>query len=114
MSNELPTLQELLERDKAVIKKATNVRKSRELEPEWILLAEFGLFFGWQAVQDVRNDNISFAEMNKLLAAARRIDSQNRYNKVMDMYAATIAVHDKGKSLKQTLKGIKDSWQTQT
>lgn len=113
MSNELPTLQELLQRDADKISEIKRSRDRNKIEPEWLLLAEFGLYFGWQAVQDVREDKISFQEMNKLLAAARRIDSMNRYNKVMDQYVTIIAPHDKGKALKQTLKGIKESWQQQ-
>lgn len=111
MNKELPTLQELLERDADKITEIKRARSKKKVEPEWLLLAEFGLYFGWQAVQDVRQDKISFDEMNKLLAATRSIDAINRYNRVMDNYAAIIAPHDKGKALKQTLKGIKDTWQ---
>lgn len=110
MSKELPTFQELLERDKDLIEKSAKSRKTKELEPEWVMLAEFGLFFGWQAVMDVRNDSISFGEMNKLLTAARRIKAIERYNTVFDTYSATNAIHDKGKSFKQTLKGIKETF----
>ena len=111
MNSESPTLQELLERDADKIKASSRGRDKNKLEPEWVLLAEFGLYFGWQAVQDVRQDNISFSEMNKLLAAARQAESTKRYNRVMDQYATAIAPHDKGKALKQTLKGIRSTWQ---
>lgn len=111
--NEVPNLQELLERDADKIAEIKKFRDKSKLEPEWLLLAEFGLFFGWQAVIDARQDKISFDEMNKLLAAARRLDSMNRYNRVIDTYTAVIAPHDKGKALKQTLKGIRDTWQHQ-
>lgn len=108
--NNLPTFQELLERDAEKIKEIGKSLNKARLEPEWLILAEFGSYFGWQAVMDVRNDNITFQEMHKLLAASRRLESIRRYNNVMDTYAANIAIHDKGKALKQTLKGIKDSW----
>lgn len=113
MKDELPTFDELLQRDADIIQESHKSREKSRLEPEWVLLAELGLHFGWQAVMDVREDKISFAEMNKLLAAARRLDSMNRYNRVMDTYVANIALHDKGKALKQTLKGIKETWQQQ-
>lgn len=113
MSKENPTLQELLQRDADKIAETRRVRDKSKIEPEWLLLAEFGLYFGWQAVKDVREDKMSFDDMNKLLAAARRIESTNRYNRVIDTYSAIIAPHDKGKALKQTLKGIRDTWQQQ-
>lgn len=112
MSNELPTFDELLQRDAdkiEEIKKVVNGRKKSKVEPEWLLIAEFGLYFGWQAVLDVRNDVISFGEMNKMLAATRSIKATERYNRVIDAYAASIALHDKGKALKQTLNGIRDT-----
>lgn len=110
MNNELPTLQDLLERDADKIAQFKREKKAKKIEPEWILLAEFGMYFGWSAVMDARNDVISFAEMNKLLAAARRIEATNRYNEVIDTYSAIVAVHDKGKALKQTLKGIRQTF----
>lgn len=113
MNKELPTLQELLERDALKIKELSKSREKSKIEPEWVLLAEFGLFFGWQAVVDARNDKISFQEMNKLLSAARRIESTNRYNRIIDNYVAIAAQYDKGKALKATLKEIKNTWQTQ-
>lgn len=108
--NNQPTLQELLQRDADKIKEIKRARQGAKIEPEWLLLAEFGLYFGWQAVTDVRNNKLSFVEMNKLLAAARRMEAMNRYNRVIDHYAAISAPHDKGKALKQTLKGIKEIW----
>lgn len=109
MSNELPTFQDLLERDAEKIKEMRKVRSDSKIEPEWVMLAEFGMYFGYQALQDVRHDVISFAEMNKLLTAARRLEALKRYNNVIDSWTVTIAPHDKSKAVKQTLKGIKDS-----
>ena len=102
-----------MERDASKIKELKKSRENKKIEPEWVLLAEFGLFFGWQAVVDAREDKISFQEMHKLVIAARRIESTNRYNRIIDNYVAVIAPHDKGKAFKSTLKGIKDTWQTQ-
>lgn len=113
MNNENPSLNELLERDKDLIQELEKARDGGKVEPEWVLLAEFGLYFGWQAVKDVREDNISFQEMNKILSAARKIRAMNRYNEVMDIYLAYAAVHDKkgAAALKETLKSLKRTWQ---
>lgn len=111
--NKAPSLQELLERDKDVIEQLQKKRKSSAIEPEWVLLAEFGLHFGWEAVRDAREDKISFAEMNKLLAASRALKAAERYNVILDIYTANAAVHDKkgATALKETLRDLKNKWQ---
>lgn len=112
MNNEKPSLEELLERDKEAIEQLQKAREGGKVEPEWVLLAEFGLYFGWQAVKDVREDRLSFEELNKMLSAARKIKAMNRYNEVMDIYLAYAAVHDKkgAAALKETLKSLKRTW----
>lgn len=103
-----------MERDADKIEALQRVKDSAKIEPEWLLLAEFGLYFGWEAVLSVREDKISYEEMNKLLKAARTMKAIDRYNNVMDIYAATIAPNDKAKALKETLKGLRNQWhQTQ-
>lgn len=110
MNKDSLSFQQLLERDAAKIREAHKARVKDKLEPEWVVLAEFGMYYGWQAIVAVRNDEITFQDMNKLLAGARQITATHRYNNIIDNYVAVIAPHDKAKSFKQTLKGIKDTF----
>lgn len=52
-------------------------RKKREesetISPEWRLLAEFGHYFGWQAIRDVMNNEIDIQTFNQLLKGARKV-----------------------------------------
>lgn len=43
---------------------------------EMYLLAEFGLMFGWDAIQSVRNNEITFEEMFALLEAGRKVQKK--------------------------------------
>ena len=108
---------ELLQRDAEKIKQIGESRKAvvakQGVEPEFLLLAEFGLFFGWQAVQGAMNNEISFAQMHKLLEGARRVESINRYNRLIDAFAVKVSPHDKNKMFNRLTEEIKRSWQTQ-
>jgi len=105
------TLQDLLERDKDKIAEQLRHRDSQKTGPEWLMLAEFGKYFGYEGVKDVRENRISFAEMHELVKAARIVNAIDRFNNTTDIYAAIIAPHDKAKLLKKTLEGLREQWQ---
>lgn len=122
----MTTFQELLERDAEKIKQIGEQRKAHTLkqsiEPEFLLLAELGMHFGWQAVKDVMTDGdpelkknfkLSFDQMQKLLAACRRLESVNRYNRLVDGYAVEVSSRDKNRMFNRLTEEIKRSWQTQ-
>lgn len=44
-----------------------------KISNEMYLLAEFGLMYGWDAVQSVRRNEITFEEMFALLEAGRKV-----------------------------------------
>lgn len=44
---------------------------------EMYLLAEFGLMYGWEAVQSVRRNEITFEEMFALLEAGRKVQKKS-------------------------------------
>lgn len=56
------------------------VGKSVKVDIEDLLLAEFGMKFGWEAYKDARDDKIKSNEMITLLTASRKIDALNLYN----------------------------------
>lgn len=100
------TLDEMMQRDAAIIKSFRKSTTSTKVEPEWTLLAEFGLYFGWQAVLDVRENRISFAEMHELIKAARVIKIVERYNFTVDVASASNP-GEKGKTLEKHLNELK-------
>lgn len=57
-----------------------------EISPEIYMTAEFGYYFGWQAIQAVRNNEIGLAEMYALNEAARKV----WYNKLIENSRATM------------------------
>lgn len=73
----MPSILDLMPKEDAdkVLEKA----KKRALRAEGTIpypiyaLAEFGYYYGWQAIQDVRENKISIDEMNVLLEGARKV-----------------------------------------
>lgn len=87
----MPTeFQKLLERDK---EKIALMKKERQqdpthVDPEDELLAEFGLYFGWDAVWAVKTNSIDQQTMMSLIFGSRKIKNAERYNRVIDTYYA--------------------------
>lgn len=51
-----------------------------KVDQEWLLLAEFGMKFGWQAYLDAKSDRITAAEMLTLVEASRKLEWATVYN----------------------------------
>lgn len=64
-------------------------------EPEWTTLAEFGMYFGWTALKEVLNNELTAEAFNELLFGARRMNAARRYNKFQDMTIAFAATQSK-------------------
>lgn len=65
-----------LELTQAELDKVAERRKRDEttkISPEWRLLAEFGIYYGWEAIKAVRNNEISTDEFNSLLSGGRKV-----------------------------------------
>lgn len=103
------TLQDLLERDKDKIQKTARNTKATVVDPEDEMLAEFGLYFGWEAIWAVKTNSITANDMQTLTMGARKVNAANRYNEVVDMYTAFAATQTKegGKALKERLSEIR-------
>lgn len=51
-----------------------------KISPEVYMLAEFGYYYGWRAIEAVRNNEISLEEMYALNEAAKKV----WYNKLIE------------------------------
>lgn len=56
-----------------------------KISNEMFLLSEFGYYYGWEAVKDVRSNKITFEEMFALLEGARKV----WYQKLTEQYRMT-------------------------
>lgn len=106
-----PTLDDLLKRDKesGKLDELTKQKESTSVDQEWVILAELGLYFGWDAVVSARNNNLTMGDMNKLLIGARKLSVQKRYNEVIDMYTALAGSQSKDgvKAVKSHLRELR-------
>ncbi len=63
--------EKLIKRYKARV--ARNDDYENRISNEIFLISEFGYYYGWEAVQAVRNNEISFTQMYALLEGARKV-----------------------------------------
>lgn len=111
-----PELQEALDRDTANGKLGQVTQQlEAKADTAWVQLAEFGLYYGWDAIRDVRRNALNADEFMELLKAARVVKSMERYNGLIDNYIALAAVQPSkdgkaGKVLTKTLRDLEKQW----
>lgn len=73
-----------------------------------LLLAEFGKYYGWQAVRDVLSDRVTYETFIALLNAGRAMRLRERIESTQDMAAAIGATFSKKpeQALRKYLKGL--------
>lgn len=73
-----------------------------------LLLAEFGKYYGWQAVCDVLADRVTYETFIALLNAGRTMRLRERIESTQDMAAAIGATFGKKpeQALRKYLKGL--------
>lgn len=103
---------EQLAKLKAMRKASSNARASAFYRDNEMLLAEFGKYYGWQAVRDVLSDRVEYETFIALLNAGRAMRLRERIEYTQDMAAAIGATFSKKpeqalrKYLKKLEKGI--------
>lgn len=97
MSKSLLDLMPKDEAEKAIERGKKRMQSSRgkDISPEMFVLAEFGYYFGWNAIQAVKNDEITLKEVLALIEGAKKV----WFSKVIDQSHGTAvansAVHAK-------------------
>lgn len=66
-----------------------------KLTEENLLIAEFGMFYGYEAMRAAQRDEIAADEFSWLLDAARRLDARNQYNLSAAVFTAVASVNGK-------------------
>lgn len=75
------TLSDLIKQDDLLKAEEARIESQGvKVDREWMLMAEFGRTFGWEAYKDARDDNIGIDEMVMLLLADRKNQSFQQYN----------------------------------
>lgn len=84
MSNPTVNLLDLMtDEDRAKIK-AREIHieqvESGMMTKEWLSICEFGMYYGWSAIQSFRNDEITIDEMYQYIKGARKIHASHIYD----------------------------------
>lgn len=73
-------IDEISAEDLAIVQEVQSSTKGAyPVDQEWMLLAEFGKAYGWQAYKDARDDLISVEEMLTLIECNRKIEASEMY-----------------------------------
>lgn len=86
---------EQLAKLKAMRKASSNAGASAFYRDNEMLLAEFGRYYGWQAVRDVLSDRVSYETFIALLNAGRALRLRERIESTQDTAAAIGATFSK-------------------
>lgn len=98
----------LPEEFESTLKARNQLDESNQVEREWRLLSEFGMFYGWDAIKDVRNNKIDTDTFNMLIKAGRKIEAQRIVDYAHATFSAVAATKSKTPSsaLKKALKNF--------
>lgn len=93
---------------KAMREAESKAKASAFFRDDELLLAEFGKYYGWQAIRDVMADEVSYETFIALLNAGRSLAIRDRILHVTDMYVAVGAAQAKkgDKVLRQYVKQL--------
>lgn len=92
----------------AKVERAKAVHEGNRIEPEEMLVAEFGYYYGWEGVEAILTNRISTSTMMKLLKGARKVWYSKLIDSSIATYTATGAVNSKNpkKTMKDGLRGF--------
>lgn len=76
------------------------INREEPVTPEWMLVAELGVCYGWGAIDAFLNDVITGAQANMLVQGARKIHS----SKVYDQAVSTAAGNSNKKNFMKIMK----------
>lgn len=88
------------------INAAREQKEASKIEREWRLLAELGMYYGWQAVRDVRQNEVDIDTFNMMIKAGRKVEAQKTLDYAHATFGAVAATKSKNPSsaLKKVLK----------
>lgn len=65
------------------------------VDNEWLLLAEFGKAYGWEAYKDARDDRIGAPEMLTLIEANRKLEAIHLYQSAYASFTGAASAKSK-------------------
>lgn len=88
------------ELNKVAVARAKN--EATKVDENWLFIAEFGFYFGWDGVRAILNNEITMDVANILLTGARKVWSGHLYDHATASFIGSISSQTKKPS--QTFK----------
>ncbi len=90
-----PRRLELTPEDLAKVATARGLDQKASIDPEWRAIAEFGTFYGFDAVMAVLNNEISADEMTQLILGARDVQREKNRDTAQAVFVASVSAQSK-------------------
>jgi len=90
----------------AARKKAEEDRRTR-VDPEWSIIAEYGLMYGHDGIEAILGNRIGLDEVITLIDAGRRLEARKVLDLAHATFVATAAAHSGKKAPSVMQKGLK-------
>lgn len=74
------------------------------VDNEWLLMAEFGMLFGWEAYKAARDDEIDSNEMATLITAGRKVKAKDTLDNAQTAFIGSASAQSKKPA--QTFKSL--------
>lgn len=106
--NPKPKTIDLTPEDEAKVERLKRSKEKTKVSPEELLVAEFGYYYGWQAMLDLLDNKVTLEDAMKLLEGGRKVWNSKMVDQAYAMYIASAAANS-GKKSKQILqKGLNE------
>jgi hypothetical protein len=82
-----------------------------KVDPEWLALAEFGYYYGWDAIQAVLSNEIDGETLVMLLQGARKLEARRFYDNAKASFIGGASANSKkpSQTFTKAVKGIEKS-----
>lgn len=91
----LKSLPSLSGTDKAKVERAKKSGESVKVDDFQLTIAEFGIYYGWDAVKDVLDNKIDGETMMWLLVSARKVAMRHRYFNAQTSMIGAVSANSK-------------------
>jgi hypothetical protein len=77
------------------LKKLQRQKQRNSLDPEWVYIASFGMYYGFTGVEAILSNKITIEQANNLLRAAKKLEASKTIDNAVATQAAVASANSK-------------------
>lgn len=99
---------ELTEEELARVARRKQQDEKTKVSPEELFISEFGLYFGWQGVKALMDNEIDMHSATTLVAGVRKVKARDMTDLAMAVFTASAAAQSGKKAQSVLSKGLRE------